>query len=394
MTIENNNGKAIGLDKLGYAGLLIGVLSALWLGYSIAQDAKAALPSYLFGYIFWFGMTIGCAGLVLLHHTVRGAWGLAILRLIEAGSSVGNLFLMTLLSAPILMNLPKIYEWAEPAFKEHGSPFMNFKFAWLTDGFFMARILGYFVILGLYMYAMRKSSLKQDETRDENLAQTRTNWAAPGILVFCITVTLAFTDLTMSLDPHWFSHIWGFINIAGSTLSVFAFCNLLVMSNSKRLPYSEIMNKGLSKDLGNWMFVFTCLWAYFSFSQYVIIYAGNMPEFTSFFLARRDPTWGALGLGLMFGSFLLPFVILLSPRVKATPSWLVRVAIWILVFRVLDAYWTVIPFFRSTLKFDPNDLIAFLAVGGLWLFGFSRAATQGALVPTHDPRVKEAYEHA
>jgi len=258
----------------------------------------------------------------------------------------------------------------------------------------MARIIGYFGIRGVYMYAMRKSSLKQEETRDNNLAQSRTNWAAPGLVVFCVTVTLAFTDLTMSLDPHWFSHIWGFINIAGSSLSVFAFCNIIVMSNAKRSPFADVMNKGLSKDLGNWMFVFTCLWAYFSFSQYVIIYAGNMPEFTSFFLARRDPTWGALGLGLMFGSFLLPFVILLSPKVKATPSWLVRVAVWILLFRVLDVYWMVIPFFRSTLKFDVNDLVAFVAIGGLWLFAFSKATMKASLVPTHDPKLVEEYEHA
>lgn len=394
MVIEKNEARAIGLQNFGNMGGLIGIAALAFALFQVFSD-PSLLSGYLFAYVFWFGISIGCLGLTLLHHTVRGAWGLSILRLIEAGGSWTNWVLMLVLSAPILMNLPKVYEWATPEFKAHGNPgYTEFKFLWMSENFFIARIIIYCLAFALWAYVLRKSSLKQDETRDESLAQWRTNLSAPSLVFFVILATLAFTDLTMSLDPHWFSHIWGFINIAGSTLAVFAICNLIVMTNANRLPYSEVMNRGLSKDLGNWMFVFTCLWAYFSFSQYVIIYAGNLPEFTSFFLARRDPTWGALGLSLMAGSFLVPFVTLLSPKVKATPRFLVVMAVWILIFRIVDVYWMVIPFFRETLKFQIVDLVSFLGIGGAWWFGFGRQITVGSLLPTHDPRLKEAYEHA
>lgn len=393
MTIPNNTAGAIGLPKLGHAGLLLGVVGLL-ATFAAGFDDRA-FQSYLFGYMFWFGMTVGCLGLVLLHHTVRGAWGLSILRLIEAGSSGMSLLVMAVLSGPILMKLPVLYGWAGAEFKAHPNPgFTEFKFLWMTDWFFTVRIAAYFLIFAAYAIAMRRSSLRQDETHDENLAQKRTNWAAPGIVAFVVTATLAYTDLTMSIDPHWFSHIWGFINIAGSTLAVFAFCNLIVMSNAHRQPYSEVMNRGLSKDLGNWMFVFTCLWAYFSFSQYVIIYSGNLPEFNSFFLRRQDPSWGMLGLMLMAGAFLVPFVWLLFPRVKATPRMLVQVAVWVLVFRILDLYWNVIPFYRDRLEFDYRDWTALLGVGGFWLFAFGNQVQRARLLPVHDPRLVEAYEHA
>lgn len=391
MTFENNTAKALGLEKIGFAGLVIGVVC---LGITFATGLESAMPSYLFGYMFWFSMTVGCIGLILLHHTVRGAWGLSILRLIESGGSVMSLLFLAVLALPIFMNLSKLYGWTSPDFKSHPSEFTNFKFAWMSEGPFIARILVYFLIWGVYVYFLRKSSLQQDETLDNGLAQRRTNASAPGIVVFVIAATLAFTDLTMSIDPHWFSQIWGFINIAGSTLAVFAFCNLIVMSNARKAPYSEVMNRGLSKDLGNWMFVFTCLWAYFSFSQYVIIYAGNLPEFNSFFIDRQDPSWGAIGLALMFGSFLVPFVWLLFPRVKATPAWLVRVAVWILIFRVVDLYWMIVPHYREAAIFDYRDLTALLGVGGFWLFAFGKQVEKGRLLPTHDPRLVEAYEHA
>ncbi len=394
MTIPNNSGKAIGLDKLGMVGLLVGVLCAIWTGFEIFSNKQNALPSYLFGYMFWFAITVGCVGLTLLHHTVRGAWGLAILRLLEAGGGVGTLFLLGVLAIPILANLPVLYPWARPEFTEHATTLTAFKFGFLSPSFFIARFIGYLAIWGFLANWLRKSSMQQDESNDENLAQKRTNVSAPCIVLFALTATLAFTDLTMSLDPHWLSHIWGFINIAGGALAVFALFNIIVMGNSKKEPFSSVVNRGLSKDLGNWMFVFTCLWGYFSFSQYVIIYAGNLPEFNSFFLNRQDPTWGGLGLLLMLGSFVVPFIVLLFPRVKATPKYLVAIAIWILVFRFVEQYWIVLPFFRKTLQFQPLDIGAFLAVGGLWLFAFSKTATVGKLLPTHDPRLKEAYEHA
>lgn len=397
MVIENNNSKALGIDKLGSVGMFLGLLGIIGTLVAIFGGDKSlattGLQSYLVGYAFWFTLTIGCLGITFLHHTVRGCWGLSILRLVEAGGGALMLIVMGVLFVPIAINMGSLYEWTHPEFMNSAEA-LKHKLPYLNQSGFFLRFGACMLIWIAYASYFRRSSLKQDETGDTKLAQSRTNWAAPGLVVFFLTTTLVFVDLFMSLDPHWMSQIWGFLFVVMGALCAFALTTLIVMSNAKKEPVSGFMNRGLSKDLGNFMFVFTCLWAYFSFSQYVIIYAGNLPEFNSFYITRRDSGWGLLGVILMFGQFLIPFIALLFPTTKANPSKLVNVAIWILLFRVLDVYWTVMPFMRKEMSFHVLDLAAFVGIGGIWLFVFSRVASQTKVVPTHDPRLITAYEHA
>jgi hypothetical protein len=392
MVIENNSAKAVKLDLWGKVGLVLGVIGLIGVLIPLLGGDKAALQGYLYGYAYWFCLMIGCIGITLLHHTVRGAWGLSILRLTEAGGGVVMVAVMLVLSAPILAKFGDLYHWADLSHMKEDHILAKKLWYLNTPGFYL-RFLGYFLIWGLYMWRMQLSTLRQDESNDTRLAQRRTNFAAPGLVLFVLTVTLASIDLFMSLDPHWFSSIWGFLFVVYGALAAFAFCNLVVMSNADKGPYASVMNKGLSKDLGNFMFMFTCLWAYFSFSQYIIIYSGNLPEFTTYYAARGNVQWGALGLALLVGHFLVPFITLLSPKVKATPRLLVRIAAWILVWRAVDLYWVIMPFMRPDFAFSIYDVLALVGVGGIWLFVFSTQVVQGKLLPTHDPRLIEAYDH-
>jgi len=394
MHIENNHAKAIGLDKIGSVGLILGIVGLVALGFGFSQNMTEGLQAYIFGYSFWLILSIGALGVTTLHHTVRGAWGLSILRLLEAASGAIMWLFLAVGFIPIAANLGAVYKWVDPAYMAESASLERKMFFLNPQGFF-TRLVVYLLIYGIYAYFMRKSSVLQDANNDNRLAQTRTNWSAPYLAIFGLTTTLLSTDIWMSLNPHWFSHIFGAIFIVSGALMTFALCNMIVMRNADKSPYADVMNKGLSKDLGNFMFMFTCVWAYFSFSQYVIIYSGNLPEFTSFFVDRRSPQWGMVGLCLMFFSFLATFIVLLSPKVKATPKYLFWVAVWIFFWRVVDVYWVVMPFMRNEgFHVSPYDLCAWAGVGGFWMFIFSKVTQQASLLPTHDPRLVEAYEHA
>lgn len=394
MHIENNNAKAVGLNKLGSLGLLLAVVGLGFALYGVFTGDKTALQGYFYGWSFWLIMTIGCLGITALHHTVRGAWGLSILRLVEAGSSWIVWVVMAIAYIPIAVNFEKIYKWANPEYMA-ADHIVQKKAYFLNEPGFGIRMAIYLLLFAGYAYLMRRSSIKQDESGDHRLAVSRTNISAPYLVVYGLAVTLMATDLWMSLDAHWFSHIFGAIFMVSGALMAFALCNMIAMSGANRSPFGDVMNRGLSKDLGNFMFVFTCVWAYFSFSQYIIIYSGNLPEFTTFFYNRQDPQWGAIGLFLMVFAFLAPFLALLSPKVKSTPKYLVMIGAWILITRAVDTFWVIMPFLRyDGFAVSAYDVAALLGVGGLWSFLFASGTAQTRLIPTHDPRLKEAYEHA
>ena len=368
------------------------VLMAAGLFTGDAHVREGALHSYLWGFVFWCGLTLGMFGFSLLHHSIRGAWGLAVLRIFEAGGGPVMLAVFGVLSLPILFGVGELYHhWTHPA----ANDLVLQRKAWyLNEGFFIARTIGYFVLWTSIAYLMRKSSLREDQTLNKNEAAYRTNFASPMLVVFVLTLTLAATDWTMSLDPHWFSAIYGIIYMIGGALSAIALANILIMRNSDKEPYRSYMTSGLSTDLGNLMFVFTLLWAYTSLSQFLIIYMGNLPEFNIFYETRSKPGWNELSLFLIFGQFIFPFLLLLAPRAKKVTGLLALVAIWVFLVRFVEQFWNTIPFVRPTFGVTWMDAASIVFFGAVWFAVFSRQVQVGALIPTHDPRLREAYEHA
>jgi hypothetical protein len=399
--MSKENTTALRLERYAPAAALLGLIGlvvALIVIFSGGKSGQEMLYSYLFAYIFWGLLAFGCFGLSLLQHTVQAKWGLPVIRIFEAGGGTRMLMLFAILLVPIVYTVVTgnavIYPWADPQnvandhILQHRQPYMN-------PIFWTIRWLGFFALWMFWSNRMRQSTLRQDETKKFSEQQMRANWAAPGLVMFVLTMTFAFTDWIMSADVHWFSTMYGVWLIAGMGLAGLALVSLILGVNHRREPYAGVVTPRLTRDLGNLMLTFTMLWAYTSLSQYLIIWSGNLPEFTVYYVNRSQGWWNAIGAAAIVGQFFIPFVMLLSPRVKATPMLLARLAGWILVLRLIDTYQVVIPTFRHAAGQNLwMDALALVGVGGLWLYAFTSSLAKAPLLPTYDPRLLESEAHA
>jgi hypothetical protein len=372
--------------------LLAGVAGALASIAGLLLDREQFLRSYLFAYLFWAGMGIGCLGILLLHHTVGGKWGMVIRRMCEAGAR--TLPFMIVLLVPILLSIPTLYEWARPEVAH--DPSIHAKAAYLNVPGFIYRAIFYFLVWTFYAYKLSSLSAQQDTSLDSNHGDDRLMRrmhaiSAPGLVVFTFVTTFAFIDWIMSLEPHWFSTIYGAMFLIGQMLEAFAFTIALVILLSRRGPLQEFVTKQHLHDLGNMMFAFMVLWAYLSFSQFLIIWAGNLPEEIPWYLRRLHHGWGWVAMTLVVFHFAAPFVLLLMRGVKRQADRLLKVCLMMLVIRVVDVYWIVEPaFYGQQIKIHWMDFSTPVAVGGLWLAMFFRQLKSRPLVPLRDPNLEGA----
>ncbi len=364
----------------GIAGMLASVAGLL-------LDREQFLRSYLFAYLFWIGMGIGCLGILLLHHTVGGKWGMLIRRMCEAGGR--TLPFMIVLIVPILVSIPTLYEWARP--EAAHDPVIQSKAAYLNIPGFVIRAIFYFVVWTFYAYRLSALSAQQDSTGDDRLIGRMRAISAPGLVVFTFVTTFAFIDWIMSLEPHWFSTVYGAMFLIGQVLESFAFTIALVVLLSRRGPLQEFVTKQHLHDLGNMMFAFMVLWAYLSFSQFLIIWAGNLPTEIPWYLRRLHHGWGWVAMSLVVFHFAAPFVLLLMRGVKRHADRLLKVCMLMLVIRVVDVFWIVEPaFYGQQIKIHWMDVAAPVGVGGLWLAMFFWQLKSRPLVPLRDPRLEGA----
>jgi hypothetical protein len=393
MSGMNENSK-VSLHRYGPAAGLIGLVGVVaLLGGAMLSKDTAAWQAYLFGWVCWTSLSIGCLGLLLLKHCLNAKWGLPVLRLMEAGASVTNFVILLLAFLPILYTVvignPVLYLWADPA-KLASDHVLHAKAWWLNPTGYAIRLFVYFAIFIFFSWKMSASTIRQDASGNANEQQMRANWAAPGLVVFMLTVTAAFTDWVMSLEPYWSSTMYGPWWAVGSALAALAFLTITATLNVDRDPYQGVVTHNWTRDMGNLMFTFTMLWGYTTFSQYLIIWSGNLPEFATYFVRRSENNWNAIGLAVMIGQFFVPFLALLTPRIKAQPQLLVKVCGWILVFRLVDMYYVIMPSMRQSPVPSFWDVVALLGLGGLWAFGFSKTIAKVPLMPTYDPRLMEA----
>ena len=398
MSAEVTTTEKVHFGKLGSAGLLVGVLLALAsLGVMFGGDkelGKNMVMSWTWAWGVFIALTLGCFGITLLHHVVRGSWGQAVLRLVEAGGGALAFFTMALLFVPIALNFGIPYSHWYP--RPMDDPYMVTKALWLNPTMFGLRFALYFLIWIGLAWGLRKSSLRQDASFDLREQQLRTNWSSAGLVIFVITITLAATDWFMSMDPHWFSTIYGPLFMIVAANMALGLMTLIVAVNAKKSPYRDVISYNLTRDLGNLCFMFTMLWIYFSLSQFLIIWSGNLPEFTSFYYKRQYESQFLLFLGaanVVFGWF-VPWMALLAPRTKRTLSILAWVAGGIVFMRLIDLYWTVMPFMRGGQVLPMwTDLLALIAIGGFWVWAFGKTTSQAPLLPAHDTRLQEALHH-
>jgi hypothetical protein len=350
--------------------------------------------SYLHAYLFWTGLAVGSCGVLMLHHMVGGRWGMAIRRVLE--SSTRTLPLIALLVLPVLFGMHHLYEWthADVVAKDQ---VLQFKQPYLNAPFFIARTVLYFAIwIGLALL-LNRYSVEQDTAADKTGATRRlVAISGPGLILYALTVTFASIDWVMSMEPHWFSTMYGVIFMVAQGLSTFAFSVAVVILLARRGPFASVLSTNVLHDLGNLMFAFTMLWAYVNFSQFLIIWSGNLAEEVPWYLRRINHGWGVVAILLVIFHFAVPFTILLLRDVKRRADRLIKVAIAIIVMRFIDLFWLVEPaHHHDALTVHWMNFAAPVGIGGLWIAAFLWQLKRRPLVPVNDPRIKpEVHHHA
>lgn len=370
------------LNALKTKALIIGVAGiALSLaGYFLDRTSFAS--SYLVAFLFWAGITIGCLPLVMLHHLADGGWGYPLRRVMEI--ILSQIPLIALAFVPICLMLPVLYPWANPEIAAHDT-IIQMKGAYLNQQGFLIRAVIYFAIWMLLAAFLIKGSAAFSKTFSDGLRAALQRVSGIGIVIYALSSTFASVDWGMSLEPHWFSTIYGVLFIAGQTLLGFGFSVALVVLLSRGEPLNKVLTTERSHDMGKLFFTFIMFWAYISLSQFIIIWNGNLAEETPWYLKRFSNGWQILSVLLPICHFFIPFLLLLSRYRKRVPMRFFRVISFVLVVRWVDLNWLIKPALFPSLHFHWLDVTCFAAIGGIWLFFLFGKIQKQNLVLEHDP---------
>ena len=372
--------------------LIVGVTFAVMsiIGAIIKPDEF--FPAYLLGFMAWLGVTLGCMAILMLQHMTGGAWGMVIRRLLEAGTR--TLPLMVLLFIPILFGLPKLYVWARPAEIAEDKHLQEITHAYLNFSGFLVRAIIYFTTWSVLVYFLNRWSAEQDNPLTPDISRRFSVLSGPGLVLYGFSMSFAAIDWVMSLSPHWISTVYPLIFLAGQVLSALGFVVAIETILFRYKPVSELLKPEQVHDHGKLILTFVMLWAYFSFSQWLIIWAGNLPEEISWFVRRLTGWWGLVGLFLAAFHFAVPFVLLLSRQFKRNVRTLVWLAVWLMFMRLVDLFWMIEPTFHPQLHVTVWDIVVPIGIGGLWLAYFFRNLKGRPLLPLHDPHSREILEPA
>ncbi len=365
--------------------IAVGVGAAALLVCALAGfgNLTQLLRSYLVAYLFWIGAALGCLALLMIQHVTGGAWGVAIRRLLESGAR--TLPAMAILFIPIALGLGRLYEWARPEEVAH-DPLLQHKALYLNVPFFLGRAAFYFLVWTLVVRALSRWSLEQDESFDPKPGERLELISRGGLVLLGLTMTFASIDWAMSLEPHWFSTIYGVIFMGGNAVTAFAVVIPVAALLSTCPPIGDLISTDQLSDLGKLLLAFVMLWAYFNLSQFIITWSGNLPEEITWYLARTRGGWQWVALAIVLFHFVLPFVLLLSHRLKRRASSIAIVALILVVMRFVDVFWLVTPAFDpSRLTVHLLDIAAVLMLGGVWIWLFVRQLEGRPLLPLRDP---------
>jgi hypothetical protein len=387
---------APGLARLQQTGLVVGVVGLLAGAAGAIGNPDQFFRSWLIGFLLCLGLSMGSLALLMLQHMSGGLWGLVARRVFEAASRA--LPFVALAFIPLLFGLPRLFLWAQPD-RVSTDHILQIKAPYLNVPFFVGRAVLYFAVWLLCSWLLNKWSAQQDRgevaVHPADTVRFRTV-SAPGLLAYALTMTFASVDWLMSLDPHWYSTIFGLILVVGQGLASLALVIAVISMLSDTEPYATYLTPRHFHDLGKLLLAFVMLWAYLSFSQLLIIWAGNLPEEIPFYAERLNHGWQYVSVVLLLGHFVLPFTLLLSQNLKrrGRGALLAKVAVFVLVMRYVDVLWLVEPMFEHH-GFPIHWMDVALPAGlvGVWLFVFTRQLRSRGLLPVNDPFFKEAFAH-
>jgi hypothetical protein len=365
-----------------------GAAGALLSAIGFFVNPARFFESYLLAYMWCLGISLGCLAFGMVHQLSGGAWGVVVRRPIGAAARV--LPVLTVLFLPIVFGMGHLYVWTHADVVAHDEALQH-KHLYLNTTFFLVRAAFYFLVWNGLSYVLNALSVEQDRTGDPRIARKMQIVSAAGLIAYFITITFASFDWLMSIEPHWFSTIYGMLVLVGQGLSAMAFLICAITWLSRRAPLDRIIVPVHLHDLGNLLLAFVMLWAYFSFSQYLIIWAGNLPPEISWYMHRLQTNWRFVGLGLVAFHFVVPFLLLLSRAIKRRGESLFKVAILVLVARLVDLWWLTAPDFdRTGINISWMDICLPLSLGAIWLGCFVWQLRQRPILPVHDPQFEQA----
>lgn len=368
----------------GAAGL---ILSAV--GYAV--DTPHFFYAYLMAFTFWMTLSLGALFFVMLHHLVSATWSVVIRRLAE--SLMATIPFMAIMFIPILFGVQHLYHWSD-ASAVATDALLQKKTGFLNYPFFVIRAAIYFFIWSTLAHLLYKASMKQDVNPSTELTQRMKIISAPGMILFAITTTLAGYDWLMSLEPHWYSTIYGVYFFAGGLVSIISLLALMSAVLQSRGILRGTISVEHYHDLGKLMFAFIIFWTYIGFSQYFLIWYGNIPEETIWYLQRWEGSWKGISLIIFFGHFVVPFTVLMFRNTKRTLTPLIVMAVWIIVMHWFDHYWLVFPTLEPKgATFNWIELATTLGIGGIFFWSFWSRFSSKALVPVGDPKLAASIHH-
>jgi len=381
------------VDKIRSRSMVVGVGGAVLalIGYVTAPDQF--FRAYLLAFMLWLGVSLGSLGLLIIIHLTNGRWGLVIRRILEAAAK--NFWFMAILFVPLCAGILHLYPWASAAARSENEGLRWIHDVYLDPTQYIVRGLIYFAIWGGLTYFFTKWSAEQDT--EGNRSHSRSGaLAGPGALLFGFTVTFSAVDWVMSLSYSWTSTIYGLIFLIGQLLSAISLATIVAVILARYEPMKSILNIDHLHDYGKWMLAFTMVWAYFSFSQWVIMWAGNLPEEIVWYRMRLHGGWQYFSLFVALFTFVFPFIRLLSAQLKKDKSTLVTTACWLFIMRYFDLYWQVMPNFENKAGFYFHwlNLVVPVSMGGFWLALFFRNLQGRGLLPLYAPLTTSVLEPA
>ncbi|MGI9108224.1 MAG: hypothetical protein ACR2G4_18505 [Pyrinomonadaceae bacterium] len=401
------------VERLGGRALIIGIIAVIVCALGAFVNLAGFWRAYLVGYVFWTGVSVGSLAIIMLHHLSGGGWGVVIRRPLEAATRTIPLMLVLFIPIAIAVFTHTLYPWTVP--EEANVHAIKHKEIYLNIPFFLGRTLFYFAMWFMLAYFLNKFSLQQDTETDpregRRLKEKLQTVSGPGILLFGLTVTFAAVDWVMSLEPEWFSTIYGLLIMVGWGLTALAFAITVTVMLAKDERLAHVYQPRHFHDHGKLLLAFVMLWSYFSFSQFLIIWSGNLPEEIPWYMRRLFGNWGYVAVALVIFHFAFPFALLLSRDLKRHGRTLVKVALLVLLMRVVDLFWTIAPSalampaehggaaageyggagFANVFGYALN-FITPVAIGGIWLWWYARELRKRPLLPLGDEGLENALE--
>jgi hypothetical protein len=354
------------IDRMLWIAVMIAIIGIAFTSLLYVLNPARFFPSYLIAFLYWTDITLGCLGFLLLVQLVQGNWGIAIERIAAAGAR--TIPLIALFFLPLLFWMEELYLWTTSS--EYQSIHAEQPLPYLTVSFWVVRaIVAFLIWIGL-AYGVSQWSYGRDRTSAQQWGYGLARLAAFGMILFVITTSYTTFDWSMSLDPYWFSSVYGWLAIARQGMAAMALCIIVLALIGRTSILREILAQRVIDDLATILLATVMLWGYMSFFQFLIMWNGNLPYNVSWYILRQSGGWEAVTIFLVIFHLVLPFFLLIIPVAQRTLGWIAAIAGLLMVMHLVEVNWLVMPVFSPSPSISWLDIVLPVTLGAIWLLVF------------------------